>query len=530
MTSVYGLSRYSRFIVRRERVVSLIWIVCMVGFSAVFAAMYPSLFPTKTDMLTMAATMDTPAMVAMMGPVYGLEKINPAIIMAQECLIWTMIPAAVMNIFFVNRHTRRDEERGRLEIFRALPVGRLTNAASAIGCAFLLNLVISLLTAAGLLAVNIEGTTAAGAFVYGFSVGAVGFFFAALTLLTAQLFTTSRGTLGWAFAALGAFYILRASGDMAENALAYISPLGLGLRVFAFYEDNFLPVAVLLAEAAVIGAAALAVCAKRDIGEGVVPARPGRKNASRFLRTPMGLAWRLLRGNAFAWAAAAFMLGAAYGSVVGEMDRFLESNAMMKQMLEAGGAGNSLIDNFVAMICSVMSMIVAIPVISAVMKIRAEEKRGRLEQIFSKAVPRGKMFGCYILIAFLESAAMLFLLALGLYAASAPTGLLQAGTVFKAAFVYLPAQWAMIGLSALLAGLLPRLTALIWAMFAYSFLMVYFGRLLDLPEWCAKLSPFGNIPQLPVQAFNAAPPAVLIVIAAALTMIGLKAFGRRDIG
>ena len=414
-------------------------------------------------------------------------------------------------------------------MLRALPVGRLTSSVAALIGAVILNLGISMLMAGVILVVDIPGTSVAGAFAYSLANGAVGFVFAAFTLLFAQLFSTSRGTLGWSFGAAGIFYMLRASGDMSGNVLSYIAPMGLGQQVLAFYENRFWTLAVVLCEALVISAVSLVVCAKRDLGEGVIPARPGRKTASRFLRSPLGLSWRLTRSMAFGWWIAAFSIGAVYGSVAGKLEEFISQNDMIKQMMEAAGGGNSLLDQFIAMIFSVMAIIGAIPIITLCLRIHGEEKRGRLEQVFSKSVSRLKFLLCFIGIALFSGLVFMLLTVTGFYA-SAGGESPPFGDLLGAALSYLPAMWALMGLAVLLIGLLPKLTALVWAMFAYIFLMIWFGRILDLPEWCLRISPYGNIAQMPVQEFELAPLIVLTLVAVALTATGIVGFRRRDIG
>jgi len=525
MTANFG--KYLRFITRRERVVGLIWILALVGSAALFASIYPRIFPSSDALAAMVGSMNTPAMVAMMGPVYGLESLTVAMAMAQQCLLWLALTAIIMNIFFVNRHTRTDEELGRHEMLASLPVGRLTGSLSTITGAFALNVIISLLTAVFLCALNIDGTTAAGAFAYGFSIGAQGFAFAAITLLTAQLFSTARGSMGVSFAILGAAYILRASGDMNGSALSVISPLGLGLKVEAFYANNFTPIFILLVEAFALIAIALVINAKRDIGAGVFAARKGREHASRFLQNPLGLAWRLSKTSFLAWSLAFLILGASYGAVVGELDNFVAGNDTIRQMIEASGGANSLATAFLAMLSSIMAVLISVPVVGAINRLYSEEKRGRLEQIFSKSVSRAKLYGGFITVAVIESVVLEFLLAAGLCVAS--SGELSFGLLLKTGFTYLPAIWVMSGLVVLLVGFIPKLTAVIWAVFGYTFLVMYFGRIMDVPEWAQKITPFGNIPQLPVQEFTIAPLLILTFIAAALTALGVWRFKERDI-
>jgi len=523
--------RYKLFIIRRERVMSLIWLASLVFSVAVLAAAYPGLFPTQEALYSIQMGLDTPAMVAMMGPVYGMDSLSTSIAMAQECLIWLAIASIVMNIFFINRHTRVDEELGRHEMLISLPVGRFTGTGAAIVCAFGLNLLISLVSAFAILLINIDGTTTAGAFCYAFSIGAQGFLFAAFTLLAAQLFSTAAGSSAFSFALMGIFYIMRAAGDISGNALSYISPLGLGLKVEAFYTDAFWPLAVLFAEAVVITVIALAIGAKRDVGQGVIPARKGRANAGRFLQSPLGLSVRLTRSAFIIWAATMLILGLCYGTVVGELDKYVEGNSAIREMLESIGGGKvSLVESYIPMLCGIMAMVSCIPVAGAMNRLRAEEKHGRLEQIYSKAVSRGRMFICFAGLAVCEAVVFTFLSAIGLYAAAAGTGLVKFGSVMGAFFVHLPAILVMAALAALLLGVLPKLSAFVWALLSYSFLMLYFGRLFNVPDMAKRISPYGNVPMWPVEELKAAPMVILCVIAAVFFVAGYVCYTRRDVG
>lgn len=489
------------------------------------AALYPSLLPTQAELSQMAATMSSPPMVAMMGNVYGMENLSQASVMTQECLIWLLVTAAIMNIFLVNRHTRVDEELGRLEMIRAFPVGRLTGSFAAVTFALIVNVITSVLTALLLIAVNIGGITAGGAFTFGFAIGATGFVFAGLTLLLAQLFSGAHGVTGAGFGFLGLFYIMRAVGDVRGSALSGVSPFGLALRTEAFYSNSSMPLIVLFVEGAVLAAAALGICIVRDHGGGLLPARKGKASASRFLRSPLGLAWRLSKGGALGWGAGLFLLGASYGSVCADINSFVESNEMMKTVIGAGAA-DTILDNYVAFIFVIMSMVVSVPVIMTSIRINNEERRGRLEQVYGRAVRRAELYGSFILLTIIESVFFELLLAVGLGAASG--GRLAYGELIAAGFSYLPAIWVMAGLAILLTGVLPKLTSLVWAAFGYTFIILYMGRVMDSPEWVTKTTPFGNIPQLPVQEFTIVPLAVLTLIAAVLAFIGVRCYKSRD--
>ncbi|MBO1915323.1 hypothetical protein J4G37_62155, partial [Microvirga sp. 3-52] len=77
-------------------------------------------------------TMLNPAMTAMVGPAYGIDNYTIGAMFAHEMLLFTAIAFGLMSILLVARHTRSDEEDGRIELIRSLPTGRLSNLASTV--------------------------------------------------------------------------------------------------------------------------------------------------------------------------------------------------------------------------------------------------------------------------------------------------------------------------------------------------------------------------------------------------------------
>jgi len=176
-----------------------------------------------------------------------------------------------------------------------------------------------------------------------------------------------------------------------------------------------------------------------------------------------------------------------------------------------------------------MALLSSIPVINTINRLRAEEKRGRLEQVYSKSVSRVSMYASYAVIAIVESAVFTFLGMYGLYIVSDKSVLPDFGTIMGAAFVHLPAILVTGGAAALLVGALPKFTAFIWALYGYSFLMFYFGRLFDIPEWVKRIAPSGNVPQYPIEEFSLSSVIIPAAIAAMLFAAGLGFYGKRDI-
>jgi len=157
----------TRFILKRERISSTLWIIGILAISLAVAMTLPNIFESDIERQMMAETMKSPAMVAMLGPSYGADDYTNGAMMSNMMLLFTAIAVIIMNIFLVVRHTRRDEEEGRLELARSLPVGKLSNLSATMIVAVIVNMVLALLVGFGLYSLNIESMDLQGSLLYG---------------------------------------------------------------------------------------------------------------------------------------------------------------------------------------------------------------------------------------------------------------------------------------------------------------------------------------------------------------------------
>jgi len=517
----------TKFIFKKERISNIIWILCIVALTLSVAYAFVGIFNSAAERQAMAETMKAPAMVAMLGPVYGSDNYTNGAMMSNMMLLFTIIGVAIMNILLVIKHTRRDEEEGREEVIRSLPVGRLSVLSATMFVSLIVNLVISLIVSFGLFFLQIESMDLSGSLVYGFTLGISGLFFATLTSLFCQLTPSSRGATAYSFSALGLSYLILAAGVGSEIA-TYISPLSFALKVQAYVGNYLWPLLVMLAGSILILGMAFILNQTRDLGEGLLSAKPGRKNASRFLKSPFGLSVRLTKNGIIGWGIGLYILGISYGSV--DLDAFLETSDYFMKLLTIT-EGTSLTLQFITMVLSVMAIISAVPTLLTLLKVRSEEKKGRNEQIIARNISKPRLLGGYFILSVISSFLMLFLIIFGFWTGS--TFLVEGNTTsfltyLNSGMIYLPAIWITIGMTILLISYLPRYTGLVWAYLGFSFFAVYLGKLLELPDWVSKISPFGHLPQIPIEDMSWTSPIVLTVIAILFMAVGFIKYKKRD--
>lgn len=551
--------KLTKFLLRRERIISLIWIflvtVVVVGL---VVGMYEAI--PAADRAPLISMFENPALVAMMGPnvAIGTDSFGP--LYTTTMLLWTALTVGLMNIFLVVRNTRADEEKGRFEVLRSLPIGRLANLNATFMTAIIVNVILALVVGIGMFVFGDASMNLEGSLLWGAALGVTGLVFAAFAGLFSQLSSNARGALGYSFAALGFFYLLRAPGDMNPDLaiLSHLSPLGLVLRTQAYARNYWWPIWVLLAVAIVVAAFAYRLNHMRDIDQGIIPARPGPASGSALLRTPSGFAFRLLKVSLIVWFLSLFAFAGSYGTVLGEVDEFIANNEMYQQLMlgpagvefvaEAGLTSEEVVDVlrsavaaegftlpelFASTINNIMAIFALVPVLLIVLKVKSEEKDARAEMVLASSVCRYKYIAGYAMIAFVFAILIPVAYAFGIYAVGSPMMAnpedLTLGFLLQSNLVYVPAVWLMIGLAIFLIGFMPKITGLIWGYFAFTFLLMFFGRMEIFPSWTEYLSPFGWIPLLPVEEITFLPLIMLTLIAALLTASGFFFYKNRDI-
>lgn len=529
LTGTWGLVR---LILRRDRVLTPLWVLFLGLVPLSYVASIDGLFPTAAQRQAYAdLSAHNAGFVALYGRLYGSGL--------GELVAWRAgflpVVAGLFSILAVVRHTRAEEDSGRRELLGSTVAGRHAPLAAALATTFAADLVLGAVLALGMTG---QGLPAAGSWAFGAQLAVAGCVFAAVAAVAAQLTGGAGGARGIAIGVLGAAYLLRVTGDVSalgDGALSWVSlvsPLEWPARIRPYGENAWWPVALTAAATVALALAAGVLSARRDIGAGLLPPRLGRAQARPGLRSPLALAWRLHRGLLCGWVAGFAVLGVVLGYLAGSIADLVRDAPQMADVFARLGGAAGLVDDYFATVTGLFGLIASAYAVQATLRARAEETGGRAEPVLATAVGRLRWLGGHLVFSLLGPAA-------ALASAGVATGLahgLDAGDagrqvprLLAAALVQLPAVWVLAGLTVALYGLLPRLTPAGWAAPVFCLLVGMVGAAIGLDQWVLDISPFTHVPRLPADQAGPVPLLWLSAVAAALTAAGLAAFRRRDL-
>lgn len=519
---------------RRDWLKMTIWMLVMAGLFASVAFKFNDLYGTKTAIAQIITTLKTPAMISLFGRLPS-GPYTTADIFASEMTVFMAIFGAIMNFSFAVSLTRGDEDSGVTELVSAHAVGPYATLTAAIAELLVLNGTLALLYSFGLQFAGLRGTDTAGNFVLGIGLGLNGLMFGVLAILLAQLVESSRAATGLSYAIFGLVYLSRMVTDVSHPKYTWLSPLGWVEKFQTYRQNNWLPALFMLIASAIFIGGAILLRSHRDLNAGIIATRPGRKTASFMLQGPIGLFWRLERNTIFIWVIGMFLFAAMYGSVFDTVAGILKTNPLTMRLLAdphaAVAAQTQILKSFIAMLMIIFAVVSAIPGIQIINRLVGDEKKGFFESLHARPISRLRLNGILTCLGLLTSTITLAASVAGLeIAANSVLKHPLATKLFVHAFTAnLAPMLIMVAISVCLVGWLPRLTALNWGYLGLAFGVGYFGRLLDLPNWATKLTPFGFIGRVPAVAVQWPTFWWQLGIALVIVIVGLVGYLHRDI-
>jgi ABC-2 type transport system permease protein len=527
-----GTRTLTRLALRRDRVMLAIWVYVVVIGVASNAYTFTKLYKTPGQRASLVTTgRSNPALLFLYGRLGG-DSVGA--LTAWRYGVWAALFAALMTVFLVIRHTRADEEAGRLELIGSARVGRPAPLTSAIAVAALANLA---LIAALAIVLPLLGLPAAGSAALALATGACGLAFTGISAVAAQLASGARAARGIAIAVLGAAFLARAVGDSAGAGgpawLTWVGPLGWTEMLRPFDGERWWVLALPLAAFAAGTWLAFTLAARRDLGAGLLPDRPGRPSASAALRGPAALAWRLQWPSLAAWSAGYAILFAVCGAAAVGIGQLVGTSGGLRAEFTRLGGQAAIVNAYLAALMLLAGLGAAGYAVMAVLRLHAEEGGNLADPVLAGAVGRVRWGLSHLMVAVAGTALLLAI-------AGAATGLgygIRAGgtghqvaAMLGAGLAQLPAALVIAGIAMAAFGLVPRASvAAGWTALGLAVALNLFGTALQLSHWVLDASPFTHAPRLPGASLSAAALAWLSGAALALCALGLSALRHRDI-
>ncbi|MDJ1372062.1 ABC transporter permease [Gulosibacter molinativorax] len=524
-----GTGALIRFNLRLDRVRILIWTLAIgLGVWASVVALDEA-YPTPESLAARGQLMDNPATVIMTGPAFSLDHYTFGAMVANELYLYVLIPAAIMSILLTVRHTRADEESGRLELVRALPVGHFAHSTAAIVTVAIANVLVGGATAGALIASNMA---APDSLAFGLGTALTGMVFASIAMTAAQVTEHARNVTGVASGALAVAFLVRGIGDALETGgswLSWFSPFAWAQQTKVYVDLRWWPLAVSVAVIVVLFAVSFSLARRRDLGAGLRAPRPGRARATRYLLQPWGLADHLIRGTWIVTTLGIMFFGVAMGTLVSNIGDMLDANPSLRDWVAL--SGTDLSGEFAGLILQYVLLAPIIVATSSVLRMRQEEGSGRLAQLLVAGRSRSGFLASWLgtVLVYTVISTVLLGISVGAGVAIGTREPDRIDDLQLASLTYLPAILLIASVAVALYGLIPRFASLAWALVTWVVIVLFLGGLLKLPDWAMNISPLTNTPAYPTDGFDALPLFIMGGITAVLVVVGFLGFRSRDL-
>lgn len=505
---------------RRDRVRLSVWIAALTAMTAYAPGAIELAYPEEAQRQARVDLLKTPAGMMLGGPMFGGNETDLGAMMANELMLTMIIATSILAILTVIRHTRAEEESGAAELVLASVVGRYARTTAALILVAAVNVVLAVTTTAAMAAGGL-GVVDSAAMCVG--VTAVAMVFGAVAAVTAQMWRAARAATGAAMATLALAALVRGIGDVIDNSgsvLSWFSPIAWAQQMRPFVELRWWPLALLSALSLTLVAIAAALEVQREYDDATIVSSGESPNA-RPIRGVLALHLRLQRGQTLGWSVGLFAAGLAFGSMTKSLLEAAHDNELLARIVSSQG-----LDGVYTTMTQFLAAAAGAYVVSAVLRVFADEQSGLGEAVLAGAVSRPRWLSTAVLSAVLGASVLMFFAGLG-NGLGAGVTLGEPATVLRltlAGLAFVPALAVLAGVAALAVALRQRWIG--WLAVTFVVASLYLGALLRLPGWLLDLSPVAQT------SYPADVPAlgwfVMCCAAAALTVVAAVRYRHRD--
>lgn len=521
MSTYAGAGRLLAQNLRRDRILVVVVVGLLVAITYASAAATPSLYHTLAQQVAAAEAINRQsAIVALYGPILDVHSLGE-LAMTKMTVLYAAFSTALF-VALIRRHTRVEEESGRAELIGGTAVGRDAPLTAALAEAVLVAAGLGALTAVAAFG---GGLPAAGSAWFGLTWMGTGLVGAGVAALACQLAASARTCAMAAAGMLGAAYLIRAAGDASArwHWMTWLSPFGWNTQIRAWSHPRLWILGLYVCFA--VGAVAVAwiLRSRRDLGSGVLAARPGPATGSARLAGPFGLAARVHRSSLVVWSAAVLGMGVLFGAMAPGLQDMLATAGAQDMINRLGGA-------LIAAVLLVVGMLITSFSISVIAHAASDEPAGRVEEVLATGASRALWWSATVLVACAGSAWLLVLTGGGLWLGYGLAGGPAPHTSMVAALGWIPAVWLVTALASAAVSVASRFAWVGWVVFGGFVTLTMVGDLLKLPGWLIRISPYSAVPAYPTHPWSWTPLAVLTALAAAAFGAAWLRFRVRDIG
>ncbi|WP_432514127.1 polyketide antibiotic transporter [Kineococcus sp. SYSU DK001] len=450
----------------------------------------------------------------------------------------TAVLLATWVVLTTTRLTRGQEESGHAALLLAAPVTARQLLRRRLAVVAAVPVAVGATVSAVL---TLVGTAARGALVHGAGVGLLGLLALAVAALCAQVLPTRTAASEAAVLALGAGLALRALADSgpARGPLRWVSPFGLLELSEPYGADRAGPLLLLAGAAVAVGAAAVALAGRRDVGQGLVGRRDRRPGGTGLLTSVEAFAVRRALRPALVWSVA---IG-AYFLLVGVLARtttdFLSSDAQVAALAGRAGFGDlARLEGFTATLFTLLAVPVGVFAAVRVAALAAQEADGTLTLLLAGPLTRRRVLLAEVAVTVAAAAVVLAVAALATWGGIRLTGeRVPLTAVLAGTGNTLPVVLLCAGASVLAHGAGVRAVAAVGSLPATGGFLLHTlgqstggqgaaGRLLERLD---AVSPFAHTALVPLHPVDRPAASAMVLVAALLTLAGTRWLHRRDL-
>jgi ABC-2 type transport system permease protein len=531
-----GARRYPIFVQTAGGAVrsALLWGVIFGIVVTSSAVSYTKVYATQGERAALARAFGAnDATAALFGPAPHLQSVAGFVVFKSFMTI--MILGALWALMTTTRLLRGEEDAGRWDLLlcgQVTPRRATAQALAAFGVAVVGLWLVTAVFSVGTGRLKQVGIAPSACLYFALAQVASAAMFVEVGALASQLAPTRRQAAALAGWFLGGAYLLRMVADagIGLHQVIWVSPLGWVEELQPLTAPQPLAFLPIICFTAVAAGVTVILSGIRDTGGSTLLDRARAPARVRLLSGQFALSARLLQSTAIAWLCAVSVTGVVLGLVAKEAGETIAGSSVQEVFTRLGAAGTG-VSAFLGVAFLIAAVLVAFLAAGQATAASAEEAEGRFANLAVAPISRGAWLGGRVILGVGLSVAAGLLTGIGAWLGAAAEG---SGMAFTSLLVaganVAPPALCLLGIGFLAMGVRPSWTTFaVYGVLGWSLLVELIGGFGSSSRWLLDLSLFHQMAAAPAASPNWGTSAVLMAIGAVCAIVGLLAFGRRDL-